>query len=233
MDDLRKLFNSLTGSHLEPTEQDIELRDLTLDISEGRIALYGEVLVDGRKVAKAEVLVTVDGIRITGCVGDIGISDGVEVKEAQLELIVGDVNRPPGMSKKADASQSPSKELGQKSRPSGTPVTAVIRGVVQVKTGDADLKFEVAAAFTKLVDGTFAYFVYGQLDCENLSIGKLLGGDMDDGHPMDLQLSSVTLVAASNNKISTQGLNASRFPVSKGRFRSLVVVFSDAEFYFL
>ncbi|KAH6959506.1 hypothetical protein DER45DRAFT_538821 [Fusarium avenaceum] len=94
MDDLRKLFNSLTGSHLEPTEQDIKLKDLTLGISEGRIALYGEVCVDGRQVAKAEVLVTVDGLRITSSVDDLDISDGVKVRKAQLELIVGDVNKP-------------------------------------------------------------------------------------------------------------------------------------------
>lgn len=73
MNDLRKLFNTLTGSHLEPTEQDIRLNELTLDIAEGPLALHGEVCVDGHQVAKAEILVTVDGTRMPGAVDDLHI----------------------------------------------------------------------------------------------------------------------------------------------------------------
>lgn len=243
MDDLRSLFNTLTGSHLEPVKQDIRLNDLTLEISQGRVALYGEIWVDGHQVAKAEVLVTVDGIRISGAVDDLHIGEEVHIKEAQLELIVGDVNKPDidgkdqdrgteeaegsGKGKETGSTHPPppaKTEVAPKPQKKGTPVAAVIRGHVEVSTGDVHFKFKVAAAIMKTADGPVNYFVYGQLDCENMSIGTILGGDMEDGHPMDLQLSSVTLVAASHDKINTQGLNASRFPVSKGQYYNLYFV---------
>ncbi|KAH8129732.1 hypothetical protein LI328DRAFT_162903 [Trichoderma asperelloides] len=249
MDDLRSLFNTLTGSHLEPLEQDIQLSDLTLEISRGRIALYGEVWVDGHQVAKAEVLVTVDGIRISGAVDDLHIGEEVHIKEAQLELIVGDIKKPEidknnqyrgteeidGSGKGKETLSTPppppaNTEVAPTPQKKGTPVTAVIRGHVEVNTGDVHFKFKVAAAIMKKADGPVNYFVYGQLDCENLSIGKILGGDMEDGHPMDLQLSSVTLVAASHDKVNTQGLNASRFPVSKGQYFNLYFVFFSSFF---
>lgn len=248
MDDLRGLFNTLTGSHLEPVEQDIRFNNLTLDISLGRVALYGEVWVDGHQVAKAEVLVTVDGIRISGAVDDLHIGEGVHIKEAQLELIVGDVNKQKvddkdqtsdmegnvGSSKGKETTSTPpppeKTEVASKPQKKGTPVAAVIRGHVEVNTDNVHFKFKVAAAIMKKSDGLVNYFVYGQLDCENMSIGKILGGDMEDGHPMDLQLSSFTLVAASHDKINTQGLNASRFPVSQGKSSnlnpSLILIFS-------
>ncbi|GFP57671.1 hypothetical protein TASIC1_0009000800 [Trichoderma asperellum] len=183
MDDLRSLFNTLTGSHLEPLEQDIQLSDLTLEISRGRIALYGEVWVDGHQVAKAEVLVTVDGIRISGAVDDLHIGEDVHIKEAQLELIVGDIKKPEidknnqyrgteeidGSGKGKETLSTPppppaNTEVAPTPQKKGTPVTAVIRGHVEVNTGDVHFKFKVAAAIMKKADGPVNYFVYGQLD---------------------------------------------------------------------
>ncbi|RSL71338.1 hypothetical protein CEP51_012060 [Fusarium floridanum] len=222
MDDLRKLFNTLTGSQLEPVEQDIRLNDLTLEISEGRIVFYGQIWVDGHQVAKAEVLVTVDGIRISGAVDDLHIGEDVHIQEAQIELIVGDVQKPKidgkGKGKNTAQDTFASTKPPEKSQKKGTPVAAVIRGVVDVKTDNVQLKFQVAAVISKPAKGPTSYFVYGQLDCKDFSIGKILGSDMEDGHPMDLQLSSLTLVAASHNNVNSQGLNASRFPVSQGIF---------------
>lgn len=100
----------------------------------------------------------------------------MHVKEAQLELIVGNVNRPKaseGKGKDKDTTSQEAKEaVAQKPQKKGTPVTAVIRGHVEVDTGDVKLKFKVAAAITKPANEPISYFVFGQIDCENFSIGQ-------------------------------------------------------------
>lgn len=229
MDDIRRLFNTMTGSNLDPVEQDVRFSELTVEISQGRLVLYGEVWVDSYKVAAAEVLISVDGVMISGAVDDLHIGEDVCIKQARLELIIGNVNppkppsqdhaekgkeatggtQPPPSSVKGVPGQSPAQKKG-------TPVAALIRGDVEVHTGDANLNFKVAAAITKSSDGPLKYFVYGRLDCENVSIGKMLGGAMGDDHPMDLQLDCVTLVAASKDISNDYGLNTARFPIKEG-----------------
>ncbi|KAK5652026.1 hypothetical protein OQA88_10929 [Cercophora sp. LCS_1] len=236
MDDLRRLFNTMTGSNLDPVEQDVRFSELTIEISEGRFMFYGEVWVDSYKVAAAEVLVSVDGVMISGAVDDLAIGEELHVKKARLELIIGNVDRPKTESKgkaaasgntKESAVDSPPKDASKAETPSsqqppvkkkGTPVAAIIRGEVHFDTDTFNLTFNVAAALTKTADGPLDYFIYGQLDCENFSIGKMIGGAMDEGHPMDLQLDRVTLIAASKDIPNDYGLNTARFPIKQGVF---------------
>ncbi|KAK0717459.1 hypothetical protein B0T26DRAFT_297119 [Lasiosphaeria miniovina] len=261
MDDIRKLFNTMTGSHLDPVEQDVRFSELTVEISQGRLMLYGEVWVDSYKVAAAKVLISVDGVMISGAVDDLHIGEEVCVKQARLELIIGDVSRPKeptGIPSRPqgndpntgteDTQTTPESRQGaknevvqqkatgstksaeQKGKKKGTPVAAIIRGEVDVHTDTFNLKFNVAAAISKTADGPLSYFVYGQLDCESLSIGKMVGDAMEDGHPMDLQLDRVTLVAASHDITNDYGLNTARFPIKEGNYVKLGPPLSTAGF---
>jgi len=235
MDDLRRLFNTMTGSDLDPVEQDVRFSELTIEISQGRFLFYGEVWVDSYKVAAAEVLVSVDGVMISGGIDDLAIGEELYVKKARLELIIGNVDRPKADSKGKAVSATGDQESGEDSSPKdtskedttlsqqqppvkkkGTPVAAIIRGEVHLDTDTFNLTFNVAAAITKTADGPLDYFIYGQLDCENFSIGKMIGGAMDEGHPMDLQLDRVTLIAASKDIPNDYGLNTARFPIKEG-----------------
>ncbi|KAK3365114.1 hypothetical protein B0T24DRAFT_423607 [Lasiosphaeria ovina] len=260
MDDIRKLFNTMTGSHLDPVEQDVRFSELTVEISQGRLMLYGEVWVDSYKVAAAKVLISVDGVMISGAVDDLHIGEEVCVKQARLELIIGDVNGPkeptgiPSQPQgnnpttgtkdkqtvpesrqgaKNEVQQKPSdttKSAEQEGKKKGTPVAAIIRGEVDIHTDTFNLKFNVAAAISKTADGPLSYFVYGQLDCESFSIGKMVGDAMEDGHPMDLQLDRVTLVAASHDITNDYGLNTARFPIKEGNKMELGPQLSTAGF---
>jgi hypothetical protein len=229
LNDLRKLFSSLTdGASLDSVEQDVRFNELTIEIANGRLALYGEVWVDSYKVAAAEVLISVDGICISGAVDDIHIGESLHVKEAQLELIVGRVDRPrkeaSGKTKIAGGtltSTEPPKDTKPASSKSeakgGTPIAAIVRGKVNFQLESVSLDFEITAAVMKPADGPLSYFVYGQFDAENLSIGKILTkGDMAHDHPMNLALDRVTLIACSGNDVTDYGLNVAHYPVKSG-----------------
>jgi hypothetical protein len=63
--------------------------ELTIEIAKGRLALHGEVRVDSYKVAAVEVLISVDGVNISGVVEDLHLGEGVCVQQASLELVIG------------------------------------------------------------------------------------------------------------------------------------------------
>jgi len=86
MDDLRRLFNTMTGSDLDPVEQDVRISELTIEISQGRFIFYGEVWVDSYKVAAAEILVSVDGVMISGAIDYLGIGEELYVKRLDSSL---------------------------------------------------------------------------------------------------------------------------------------------------
>jgi hypothetical protein len=236
LNDIRKLFSSLTnGANLDSVEQDVRFNELTIEIANGRLALYGEVWVDSYKVAAAEVLISVDGICISGAVDDIHIGESLHVKEAQLELIIGRVDRPrkedSGKTKIAGGtltSSAPSKDTKShatdpkitpsKSQASGgTPIAAIVRGKVNFQLESVSLDFDIAAAVVKPANGPLSYFVYGQLDAKNLSIGKFLtDGDMEHDNPMNLTLDRVTLIACSGDDVTDSGLNVAHYPVKSG-----------------
>jgi hypothetical protein len=226
------------GGDLDEVGQDIRFNELTLEISKGRLLLSGEVWVDSYKVAAAEVLISVDGVRISGAADNLDIADNVCVEESRLELIIGKV----GVSKvessdvkgkgvtRDDPSlseQGPDKHAVQRAPVSakvvntgmkgGSSVAAIIRGKVNIKTGDRVLRFDVIAAITKGSKGSVSYFVYGVMDCENFSIGKLLGdGQLGDNHPMNLHLNSVAVMACNLENGDDCGLNVARYPIKKG-----------------
>ncbi|KAJ7714868.1 hypothetical protein B0H16DRAFT_1477788 [Mycena metata] len=228
MNDLRQLFASLTGGKtLNPVEQDVRFSNITIEIAEGRLMLYGEVWVDSYKVAAAEVLISVDGISISGAVEDLHLGEDIHVENAKLEFIIGHVGQQledgsgntkistgttPGDGPKDVPSSNPdSKEKGPKTaRTGGTPVVAIIRGVVKMEVGAASLTFNIAAAIAKPAHEPVSFFVYGQLDGENLSIGSLLpdGGDL-----MDLNLRRVAIVASNAEVVQDYGLNIEHYPI--------------------
>ena len=77
MNNICKLFNTMTGSQLDPISQDIRFNELTIEIAKGRLALSGEVRIDSYHVAAAEVLVSVDGVSIRGAVTDLDLGEGI------------------------------------------------------------------------------------------------------------------------------------------------------------
>jgi len=119
MDDLRRLFNTMTGSNLDPVEQDVRFSELTIEIWQGRFMFYGEVWADSYKVAAAEILVSVDGVMISSAINDLAIGEELHVKKARLELIIGNVDRPKTDSKGKAASIG-NQESGADSPPKGT-----------------------------------------------------------------------------------------------------------------
>lgn len=237
LDDIRKFFSTLTnGASLDSVQQDVRFNELTIEIANGRLALHGEVWVDSYKVAAAEVLISVDGICISGAVDDIHIGESLHVKEAQLELIIGRVDGPrkqdsgktkigggtltstaPPKDTKTHAKDS--KSTSSKSKASGgTPIAAIVRGKVNFQLDSVSLDFDIAAAVVKPAKGPLSYFVYGQLDAKNLSIGKLLtDGDMEHDNPMNLMLDRVTLIACSGDGVTDFGLNVADYPVKSGQ----------------
>ncbi len=237
MNDIRKLFGSMTGGgNLDPVEQDVRFKELRIEITKGRLLLSGEVWVDSYKVAAAEVLISIDGVSISGAVDDLHVGEDLCVKEARLELIIGRVGQrtkveagkvkvtaesaSDGEQPKEVPSRDPAlKEEQEKveKKNGGIPCVAIVRGTVDLKTDTYSMKFNVAAAIMKPAQGPLSFFVYGQLDCENLSIGKLLSpGAMDDDNPMNLTLSKVAILACSRDGVNDYGLNVAHYPVQKG-----------------
>jgi len=97
-----------------------------------------------------------------------------------------------------------------------TPLAAMARDAVELNTNVFNMKFNVAAAIMKPVQGFLSFFVYGQPNCENLSIGKLLGGGvMDDDNPMNLTLSRVVILACNGEGVNDWGLNIAHYPIKR------------------
>jgi hypothetical protein len=210
-DEIRNLFATMTGGeHLEHVGQDIRLNDLVVEIKDGRLRLSGEVWVDGYRVACAEVLVGVDGVIISGAIDDLDVGEGVHVKQARLELVVGRIIRDKTATKTDN--DTPVKPKG-----SGTPVTAIVRGHVNFRHGDINLDFDVAAALIKPPSGDLQYFMYGQLNAQNLTIGTLLSDpDVEGDHPLNLNLNRVALIACSDDNVTDFGLNVAKYPIKSG-----------------
>lgn len=235
--DVRKLFSSMTGGgSLDPIEQNVRFEELTIEITKGRLLLYGEVWVDSYRVAAAEVLVSIDGVSISGAIDDLQVGEGLCVKKARLELIVGRIGQRTEVEKgkaKVTTETTPhveqSKEVPPKdpvlkedqgkveTKNGGIPCAAIVRGTVDLKTDTYNMKFDVSAAIMKPAQGPLSFFVYGQLQCENFSIGELLSpGAMDTDHPMNLTLNKVAILACSGEGVNDYGLNVAHYPVKKG-----------------
>jgi hypothetical protein len=220
------------GDDLDAIQQDIVFRQLTLEISKGRLLLSGQVTIGTYEVAQAEVLISVDGIRISGVVDDLHIGEDVFVKEARLELVIGSVGKAQtrqhitladGLNRKVDVLQKTTDQVVDvpiiKEKEFGTPAAVIIRGKVQVHTEQGDFDFAVRAAITKTPAEPIGYFVYGELTGKSLSIEQLLpNGAMEHDHPMNLYLNKVVIMACSLDKVDDCGLNSSRYPVKKGMY---------------
>ena len=86
--DIAKLFNEITGGHLEDWDHDVHFDSLSLQISSKGLILSGAVTINGHSAAFGTVAIMRDGLAISGGIGDIEF-DHFKINKAQFDVFIG------------------------------------------------------------------------------------------------------------------------------------------------
>lgn len=220
----------MTGQELQPVDQDIVIDEVTIEISKGRLRLFGAVSMNGHKAAEATITISTDGVCIIGTVDDITIGEDVVIKEASINIVIGScsaevstgntLEKGKGVAEKPIETPVKVPSTGAEKPESGGPLAkpetptrtaaGLIKGIVKIK----DITFLVALAAVK-VDGKMEWVVYGEMNSKTLSIGELIGSGPDD-EILNVALRRVTIVASSVDDPKIPELNVCGYPIKQG-----------------
>ncbi|KAF4337443.1 hypothetical protein FBEOM_8672 [Fusarium beomiforme] len=85
--ELGDIFKEFVGIDLEIFDYNVTLNSMRLRISKAGLELHGAVTIDNHTSAAATLVLSKDGIGITGLIGDVQFEDAL-IKEAQFDVFI-------------------------------------------------------------------------------------------------------------------------------------------------
>jgi hypothetical protein len=208
------LYTEITGNELGKVEYDIVLDELKLQVSLGMFMLKGKVTVNGHSAVSASIIISANGIVISGEISKFNVTDDLFIEKAALSLQIGNGKMEDlGAISPAKSAQSPPSIVqsiegtsekapgagavvvaGQAPQSKGFTTSLQLLGNVSFK----DIHFSVVVTMHKSSDG-FEWMVEGEAASDSLSLRNLITS-IAEGNPMDVRLRKVRIVAASFNR---------------------------------
>ncbi|KAJ0333957.1 hypothetical protein COL922a_010172 [Colletotrichum nupharicola] len=86
---LRDMYDDLFGGPLHLTQHEVVFKELALIATPSGLTISGHVTVEGHASAAAVITMKRTGLYISGQVGDVMLSDGIVLKEAAIDIFIG------------------------------------------------------------------------------------------------------------------------------------------------
>ncbi|KAJ0306847.1 hypothetical protein Brms1b_010271 [Colletotrichum noveboracense] len=86
---LRDMYEDLFGGPLHLTQHEVVFKELALIATPSGLTISGHVTVEGHASAAAVIAMKRTGLYISGQVGDVMLSDGIVLKEAAIDIFIG------------------------------------------------------------------------------------------------------------------------------------------------